>query len=154
TRTAPATATPRARARRPRQTAPAATPAPEPVPAPTPEPQAAETVYNIHNSTTESTPTPAASPTVSDNFQQRVQALLALVAEGEDAVAEALRRGTVRMRLPRAGRSGSRAPRNNGLPCSVRQGTYLLYLSEHGTFQKGTSKVRSELHRLGLTDSD
>jgi hypothetical protein len=30
----------------------------------------------------------------------------------------------------------------------------LLYLSEHGQFGKGTSKVRSELHRLGLTDSD
>jgi hypothetical protein len=58
------------------------------------------------------------------------------------------------IRVPRAGRSGgSRTPRN-GLPCTTRQGTYLLYLSEHGQFSKGTSKVRSELHRLGLTDSD
>src|SRR4029450_9758169 len=122
----PPITTTRARARRPRQSAPAATPAPEP--------QAAETVYNVHNSTAEPTPTPAAaaSPTVSDNFQARVQALLALVAEGEDAVAVAIRRGTITVRLPRAGHSGSRAPRN-GLPCTTRQGTYLLYLAEHGT---------------------
>jgi hypothetical protein len=145
-RTAPATPPiTTARARRPRQTAPAATPAPapEPIPATTPEP----------TPTPEPVPAATPAPAASDSFQQRVQTLLDLVSQGPDAIAEALRRGAITVKMPRAGRSGSRAPRN-GLPCSVRQGTYLLHLAEHGTFQKGTSKVRSELHRLGLTDSD
>jgi hypothetical protein len=125
-RTATATSTTRARARRPHQTAP------EPAPA----------------------PTPVASATTSAAFQARVQALLDVAANGADAVAEALRRGDIRVRLPRAGRSGSRAPRNGGLPCTPRQGTFLLHCAEHGTFQKGTSKVREELYKLGLTDSN
>jgi hypothetical protein len=148
TPTATATPTTRARARRPRQTAPAATPAPAPEPVPAPEPAPEPTP------TPAPAPTPTASATTSDSFQVCVQALLDLVSQGEDAIAEALRRGVIRVRLPRTGRSGSRGPRPDGLPCTRRQGTYVLYREVNDKFPSGTSKVRSELYRLGLTVSN
>jgi len=93
-------------------------------------------------------------PTSSDTFQAKVAALLDLPHQGPDAEAEAVRRGTVSVRLPRAPRGTPRRTPANGLACTPRQGSFLLYCQEHGQFQKGSSKVRAELHRLGLTDSD
>jgi hypothetical protein len=56
-------------------------------PAPTPEP--------------ESPPATSTLATASDVFQAKVQAILALTAQGEAAIAQALRKGQLSVRLPR-----------------------------------------------------
>jgi hypothetical protein len=138
TQPTPPITTPRARTRSPRPD----TPAPAPEPMPEPQTAAPELLANLPE---------APAPTVSDTFAAKVQALLELAQQGPDAVAEALRAGRVIVRSPRT--AGSRVQRN-GLSCTPRQGSFLLYAAEHGHFVKGSSKVRDELHRLGLIDSN
>jgi hypothetical protein len=108
-------------------------------------------------------PTPPAAPpapsTASPAFTAKVQAIFDLVAQGEDAVAAALRRGTVQVRVPRAHAAGppraTSTPRNPNA-VSPRQAGFLLTRASTGTFGPGTQAVRRELFRKGVivTDTD
>ena len=104
-------------------------------------------------------PITTASTSPTNTLEGKLLYLKLLITQGDDAVYAALKKGTVTVKSPKTIGANPTRPvstgiKHNGDTITPRQAGFILKRHTDGTFGKGTTHVRKELHKKGLIVDD